>query len=166
LSLGVSPPGFTCFNSFCNMDRVTKRDLTFIWCCAISFLVRVLGWLFRTVLLGKREVEERGFNRGSFVFFLVCLVEGNWDGTGSTLILVLHICLEQCDIFHHLRLLYRLYKLLYYYSRLGIGQGVKTAASGYKLGPLIKLYKWSDKWSMVTLRFLAPVTTVDPETLL
>jgi hypothetical protein len=25
--------------------------------------------------------------------------------------------------------------------------------SGYKLGPLMKCYKWSDKWSMVTLRF-------------
>jgi hypothetical protein len=30
----------------------------------------------------------------------------------------------------------------------------------------MKRYKWSDKWSMVTLRFLAPVTAVGPETLL
>ncbi len=39
-------------------------------------------------------------------------------------------------------------------------------SSGYKLGPLMKRYKWSNKWSMVTLRFLAPVTAVGPETLL
>ncbi len=39
-------------------------------------------------------------------------------------------------------------------------------SSGCKLRSLIKLFKWSNKWSMVTLRFFAPVTTVEPETLL
>ncbi len=38
-------------------------------------------------------------------------------------------------------------------------------SSGYKLGPLINFHKWFNKGSMVTLRFLAPVTTVDLETL-
>jgi hypothetical protein len=32
-------------------------------------------------------------------------------------------------------------------------------AGDYKLGPLMKLDKGSYKWSMITMRFLTPVTT-------
>jgi hypothetical protein len=43
------------------------------------------------------------------------------------------------------------------------------AHTGYlsdKLGPLDKPHKWYDKGSAITLRFQAPVTTVESETLL
>jgi hypothetical protein len=50
-------------------------------------------------------------------------------------------------------------------SSLGSLEG-ERAANGYKVGPLIKDEKWSDRWSTDTLRFSAPGSTESHGTLI